>query len=275
MADKIISKEYWLRLAHEWAIGIPPWRPTDKEIDIYEDYLLKAVKNIKKPKMLILGATPELRDLTAKHKIATTIVDINPNMVAAMASILEISDGREKKLIANWLEIPLPAHQFDAILCDHGMHWIFFDEWDKFLKDKNRLLKKGGYFINSYVTVDKNEIMNVDDIVKVFKNNKFTREDKFYYVYRAMFGFNDAEGKLYYKDLGRYDKDLAKYVKRGVLNKKEFEFLKCPFGDVKCVNVPKEEVDKKLGQYFEIKSIKVNFEHPVFTCHKIYFLKAK
>lgn len=49
--------------------------PRQNDLKIYEKFLKQAIKNKKDPKALILGATPELRDLCLKHKCETMAID--------------------------------------------------------------------------------------------------------------------------------------------------------------------------------------------------------
>jgi hypothetical protein len=98
--ENTLNKEVWTGITKEWAVMIPPLRPSFGEITIYQRCLENIIgKKRKKIRALILGATPELRDLTARLGIDTTIVDVNPNMVRGMTELLEYSDGQEKVVI--------------------------------------------------------------------------------------------------------------------------------------------------------------------------------
>ena len=94
-----LNKKFWTKVAQEWKKLKPPERPSKKEIAIYEKHLQEILwaRKKRKIKAIIFGATPEIRDLLAKHKIFdVTIVDINPNMVRAMQELLKISKAKER-----------------------------------------------------------------------------------------------------------------------------------------------------------------------------------
>lgn len=277
MDKKVLSKEKWSEQSRKWSILLPPERPSRGEIEIYEDYLKKVVHSCNgKCKALILGATPELRDLLARYNIETTLADVNPIMVEAMNELLEFSEGKEKTIIANWIDIPGESDYYDVILCDHGLHWILYDDWSKFFDNKVHLLKKGGYFINNIVTMEKKDaIQDIEKIIEIYRKGKFSREDGFYYYYRAMVGLSDIENKKYYKDLKEYTQKLEKLFREKKISKEEYEYFYQPWDDFKCLMPTKDVVDEALNRYFTVKSVQVNFEHPVFTCHKIYFCKVK
>lgn len=272
----VLNKEVWNAYSIGWAKDIAPGRPSTYEIDIYEDYVRKIVGRSKnKTKALVLGATPELRDMLAKYKIDVTLADINPNMFAAMDQLLEYSDGREKRILSSWLDIPLKDNLFDMILCDQGIHHIPFEKWDDFFQEQARLLKKGGHLIKGIVTVEQNEVLDVKETVADFKKHGFSREDKYYYNYRCFPGLKDIEGKLYFKHLQDLNIELKKFKDKKVITEKELRFLETPWGDFKVIFPPKEAVDKAFGKRFGIKSIRNSFINNVLTCHKIYFGQVK
>jgi SAM-dependent methyltransferase len=274
---KDINRNTWNSLAKMWALQTAPWRPTKKEIDIYEVFLKRALKNKKNPKVLILGATPELRDLCAKLEIKSDIIDVNPNMIRAMTELLEISDGKEKVYIGNWMDMPFSDNQYDLLMCDHGMQHIPYDKWKIFFKEIKRILKPEGFFINSVFSLEKCEKISISDVIKIYKNTLFSREYKYYYMNRLIFSLPDYKNVKGLKDCGLINPKLKNKLKKNIISKRDYEFLKVPSPiDKFKVNIAsKEDVDRETLKYFIIKSIKTNIEHPDFAAHKIYYLKNK
>jgi SAM-dependent methyltransferase len=273
--SKIWAKE----MSKIWAVGTSPERPCFEELAIYEDYLQKIIsKRGKKIRALLLGATPELRDLLAKNKIETVCADINPDMVKAMNDLLEFSDGKEKIIITDWLNISEKFGKFDVILGDHFLHWIPFEKWDDFFENKKKLLKKNGFIIVNTVTVEENEFLTVEKMLEIFKNKKFfTREEKFYYTYLAIFGLEDiAKNLKYTKRIKDYNSQLDALKKQGKINFKEYKILSCPWVDsLNPVMPPKSEVDKIFNKHFTLKSIRVSYFNLAVSCHKIYFAQKQ
>ena len=279
MSKKLaLNKQIWNKLAKKWAVGISPSRPSQEEIAIYENYLQKAIlKCNSQMKALILGATPELRDLLAKHRINATLVEINPNMARAMDELLEYSDGKEKVVIANWLNIPIQSNQFDLILCDQGLFHIFFEEWDNFFLEIRRLLKSSGHIIKGIFTIEKSEALNAQEVVRAINNKIISREDKYYYAHRILAGLRDRDGRKYYKYVSDINIEYRKLCKKKRLTEKQYKYLKYPFPyyKFKMVMPPKEIVDDILSRYFIVKSIGVSFANNELTGHKIYFAQNK
>lgn len=77
--------EPWKEFASRWQkYYTPPGRPSRAAIKVYKDYTRKAIKGIKNPKVLVLGSTPELRDLPHELKAEVTLIDINLEMILAI-----------------------------------------------------------------------------------------------------------------------------------------------------------------------------------------------
>src|SRR3989344_5540770 len=77
-------------IAHSWGQLTSPARPTKDELRIIKEYL-KSIRDVsKKGKgMLILGATPEFRDIGHELGFNVTLIDINPKMVKAMRFLMK------------------------------------------------------------------------------------------------------------------------------------------------------------------------------------------
>ena len=59
----------WKQIAKTWKLLSFPWRPNKENLADYEKFILKSIKGVKNPRVLLLGATPEIRDMLAKYRI--------------------------------------------------------------------------------------------------------------------------------------------------------------------------------------------------------------
>lgn len=151
---------YWERQAYFWDRNPPPVRPSKEDIRIYDNFLKR--KDQKKH-ILILGSTPELRDLVSREANAKTYVaDFSFSMPVAMLKFAENPDLlREKWIKDSWLELPFPQKFFDIILGDVVLHQITPDLEQALLEKMKVLLKDDGFFITRLF----------------FLNEKFLKED--------------------------------------------------------------------------------------------------
>lgn len=93
-----------------------PARPSEKAQQIY-----KKVFSAAKPKTaLILGATPELRDMTTEQKISKYVVaDFNLDMIKNNLILCsKASMENEIWIKSDWLDLPLEKKSFDCVLGD-------------------------------------------------------------------------------------------------------------------------------------------------------------
>lgn len=96
----------------------PPMRPSKSDVELYRKLILQR-KN-KTEKAVILGSTPELRDLLAEVGILTTAVtDFSIGMLEGMTRFLKIAKPEnEIWLKANWISAPLSHKYFDLVISD-------------------------------------------------------------------------------------------------------------------------------------------------------------
>jgi SAM-dependent methyltransferase len=144
------GKHFWIDLARHWKLLSTPMRPSPQDLAIYRRYLVSSLPKRKQPNILVLGSTPEIRDLAHAVHANVTIVDINAEMMRAMTTLMKYRNkvDREVWIRTSWVTAPLREHSFDAILGDGVMAntpWNQANQWWKHLHD---LLKPRGVFIS-------------------------------------------------------------------------------------------------------------------------------
>ncbi len=137
----------WEKIAKRFHWIAPPSRPS---ISDRANYLkaLKAAVPIKK--ILILGATPELRVIASDFTTNVTVADFSLGMLKAASHFVprDIRD-KEKTVIANWLKLSsqLPEFSFDVVLGDLVIRQLPTDSMENFFKSIHSMLRPGGLFI--------------------------------------------------------------------------------------------------------------------------------
>ncbi|HEY4494893.1 MAG: hypothetical protein A3B89_03060 [Candidatus Buchananbacteria bacterium RIFCSPHIGHO2_02_FULL_40_13] len=117
---------------------------------------------------LLLGATPELRDLIAQSGGNMVLIDICPEMVNAATKFLSYSNPEnETWIIADWCEMPFPSDYFDLVIGDF-MWWLLSVPRQKTLRDQiARILKPGGNFVSRIHFCDLAYAgQNIEEIIK-------------------------------------------------------------------------------------------------------------
>lgn len=136
--SKRYDKLYW-----------PPGKPTKQERKIYRKFIRECFRKgrLKRAKILLLGATPSLRDELAKFNAEVTLIDLSKNIIRAMNRLI---NHKKKEIIVegNWIRTPLPAGYFDIVIGDIVLANIDAKNRDRFLKEVKRVLKPRGYWIH-------------------------------------------------------------------------------------------------------------------------------
>ena len=141
------AEKWWYNF---WSKCQEPWRPSKKEIIFWDKTIQQILKKKGSIQVLILGATPEFRDLLAKYKnIKVTLLDINPPVKRAMDRLCKKKNENEKLVLGNWLDVAkiFPPRSFDVVMNDEGFENVYFTKHNLLLKNIAKVLKKDGYFL--------------------------------------------------------------------------------------------------------------------------------
>lgn len=156
-------KRVWKNYAINWKTRSSPWRPSTGDIDIYK----KLIKQ-NKGKILILGATPEIRSMDILDNFTVTLIDISSDMLTSMSKLVPAQKvNKEVQIISDWCDMPFPDSSFDIVLSDCPW-WLFsIMNQRKLSNEIFRILKPNGYMICRLHFCDKNLInKSQNDIIE-------------------------------------------------------------------------------------------------------------
>jgi ubiquinone/menaquinone biosynthesis C-methylase UbiE len=284
--NKII---YGKKYADQWKNLQVPLVMSQGEIDIYRKFILKYLSSSKSAspkalpkKALLLGATPELRDLLFELGFEVTLVDINPEMVAAMDMLVKKSKNKERKIIGDWLRMHediLAEEKFDLILGDHIFNHLPFSEFEKMLKITSLLLKPEGMFLtNVIVKIEKD--VNAENVFAKLKNKLGLLSDmknKILWIYAVVTNdpniFNPTSKSA---DFAAFNKALKKMHKEKKITDEEFNafYLKETGETEMYFTFPTDdEFRRNAITFFEISETDIAKGHEVFKHHRIYAMR--
>ena len=132
------------KLANDWQKVVPPSRPSYSELVIYDAYfsLYPAGSSV-----LILGSTPELRDMAYRHRFKTLVVDYNKiNYQKLIKQKIHPIDN-EKFLCCDWRALRIKK-KVDIIAGDLALNMFCFDDQKNVLPIIWSLLKPSGIFVH-------------------------------------------------------------------------------------------------------------------------------
>lgn len=155
----------WKKNALNWQRRRMPWRPSPGDISLYRKLISEKLPG----RTLILGATPELRDLIASTDNEVTLIDICPEMISAASKLLTTSQvEKETHVIGNWQKMPFDDAQFDIVVGDF-FWWLFSIPNQKLLRNEiARILKSNGVLVTRIHFTNTNFIgKELDNIIRV------------------------------------------------------------------------------------------------------------
>ncbi|MBN1502105.1 class I SAM-dependent methyltransferase [Candidatus Woesearchaeota archaeon] len=226
-----------------WKQVKPPQRPSREELNFMNCYIEK-VKSRKKPKVLVLGSTPELRDLALKNNADLISCDLNKEIWIAMKGLMKES-GEEAFLHTNWLEIPEDT-KFDLILGDGPINMLSAELVNPFFKKVASLLVDNGLSIQRVAV--QNKKLDLSKFQKAMEDYRKNRYDMSVYLYTLP--ISGSIRQKCYPELTRkelFEKVLFKYM-TGDEIREITPFL----SDVKPYYPTKEELGIALSKYFNV-----------------------
>ncbi len=262
---KIIEREeVWNRLAFVWRkCATPPARPCKELLKIWEGVVKEVCGKAKNSKALILGSTPELRDLVLKYNFQSIACDMNSSMLEAMEQLMKHKNHlKNQKVRCNWLEMNFKENSIDLVLGHQSLEQILtIGDLKKLLSKLKFFLKPNGRILICEVIREKKKPeITGKDWVKLFdkyKNKtisdcelhhflKYNSNWNSYNKSPSLMGTSSIYKKI--KELDKQNKSVKNFALWwekviGNSNKRILIFLR-------------KDLEKLLKQYFQLLPIK-------------------
>ena len=272
----------WKEFLNTWQKVTSPGRPTSREIDIYHKFGQPLLKR-KGAGILLLGSTPELRDMLSKYRnITLIIIDINLEMIEAMSQLMKNKTAfvDETWIRASWLNAPLPNHYFDLIYGDFVLSNVDFKFKDIFLRNISNWLKPGGYFITRNENFREcHRPLSIFEFEAIFKGRPLNQKiiNLFWEVgvwsLGRISGSQNVSPKLFYKRIKEHLKENNSPHLRAILRKGGILY---PLKATWYIYNGRDS-ERLLRKYFKMSDrrfdAKINFVYPDVA--PIYKLKPK
>lgn len=244
----------------------------------YHQYYDMANKDLKEPSILVLGATPELRDYALSQRAKVTVLDQSQEIIKSMSSVMEFGDSQnESRMVGDWLDMPLQDNTFDFIWGDGVSNNILFTAHNKLFSEIFRVLKSTGHILLREFFIDQDEKeLSIKDSIDWAHQNKMHRYDLFFKLYGyANDGHIDKSKHLL--DMGIISKNMEKDIYgRGILNNEEEKCLKdFMTGTVKTTFLIQSMWRKNFEKYFNLIDIGVVDDYRFCRYFNFVFAKPK
>lgn len=265
------------QFALQWDKYDFPVRP-GLELAIYEKAVKQVKKRHKNPKVLILGSTPEFRDLLLKYNIASVCCDINPEVFKALRRLVK-RKGREIFIKADWRTFKTPQ-KFDLIIGHQVFNMLPHYSTNKFIKNVAKNLKPKGIIIHSVLLkpLFRETINPEQGFVRYRALSKVAKKKISFFtvVYPDLSTFL-SQGRVYYTPTMVVNK-INELRTKDLITKAELMRLTeiVRPGNISVYPMCKNELEQILKQYFIIKKVHilpVKYFNPKYW--PIYILQKK
>jgi len=255
----------------------PPSAPSKSEKLAYDHFLKKALKGKRQPKVMILGVTPELRDIALKNNCEVISVDISKEMIKTMKGL--VKNKKHKKDIIlndNWLTVPFKNNSFDVVMGDGPFTNIpSLPDVKKMLTKITKILKPDGYLLIREVIHLSNRKKSFKKVVSDYRKKRIKWEDfyvdiRFYVFFEKVY---NSQKKLLYS--GKVFKELIDQQQKGNLTEKELKTLKSLESNIKNLILGKAEFKRLFSKYFSFVSERVGKEFEFCKSLPIFLFKNK
>lgn len=244
----------------------------------YIDYTAQAIKDGEGRKVLVLGATPELRDLILTTKATLASIDVSAEMMRKQTEVME-SDAlwREVSVIGNWLSTPFADQTFDYILGDAIMANVSQENTHIFVKELERLLRPGGHLLlREVITIPERQQYTMNQIIQKAHKEGWHKYDLWLEIYcYATDGARDA-GSLVIQMKKLREIFEERIYNQGLLSAEEERYFKqYTQGELVSTFRTRAEIIRAITNYFEIVA---ESQSPTFRFgeyFRFYFMRKK
>ncbi len=263
-------------VAERWKVYDSPGRPSKDECRLIQSFI---VQHKKQPKVLILGSTPEYRDLAHTVKAEVTCVDVGLGMLVAMTDFMKHKNKADQEVWfrSDWLTMPVAENYYDFVLGDLVITNLPLQLQPALLAKIKSILKPGGYFITRdwWPPMTKPAI---EPMIEKILESGINKKSINVFSWELLNLAYDSKGKSattddMYRALKMFQqKERNQARKRQLVPLLKHLIYVYPLGKTWWVKF-RPEAEKTMKKYFKIKSIKHGRDNQCAQECPIYFLQ--
>ncbi|MCK5022749.1 MAG: class I SAM-dependent methyltransferase [Candidatus Aenigmarchaeota archaeon] len=159
----------------------PLTEPSNSEMSVFARHMKNLSKGKKDARIIIMGASPEIRNIACKENICTTVVANDLEVIERTTKLMDKKNTKEVWLEGQITKLGLRKNSFDGIFGDHILSNTSPFNSDKFYERIKDLLKKDGLAVMRSVVFSKTEKLFEKRLSKHFKivDKEFGKEGAF------------------------------------------------------------------------------------------------
>ena len=273
-----MKQQPWKLRAAEARIKRPsPFAPDKSELRAYKS-AFKLIKDAPK-NALILGATPELRDLAIKHGFKSHAVDLSKDVLKKYSSIMKYKNHKYNiPIVKNWLNMKFKDNFFGIILGDMSLNNLATKKDNlKLVKIMKKVLAPKGMFATRHFLYLKTvKPMPLKKLLKAYRGKKITYADFVAELRSLTYKDRVYNEKTYQYDAKKNFDLIDLDYKKGLFTEKEYRGI-APFRN-NVINTFYPE-DKFISLFedngFKLKKRVINKKHRFYKFFPVYIFQRE
>ena len=232
--------EVWTQIARRIiATGKRPhFAPEEEILTVLREHVFKHVaRHGKGCRAVILGATPELADMTLNAGCRVTRIDCNPVMFESAARRRTVTDlGAETVLIDDWLHMQaIGDGEADLVLGDSSLNNVPHEDMNRLLAELSRITHPGSMIALRQIVLPDAPVAAYEfpEAVAAFHGGRIT-DTEFHRMLRFYSFIDDAyDPEQHLLDARKVFAGIRRRHEEGLLSDGEFEFLMSRYSEVR------------------------------------------
>lgn len=233
--------------------------PSANEITLekYYDLYTRITVGAEKIEALVLGATPELRDIVLSYGHYLTTVDHDLKAIEEKTKLMHYARSPNEKVVAkNWLDMEFPANSFDVILGDGVLTVLKPDQQKKLLAKLKKFLKPtGSMLLREEAKSAKNINFTPDIIVNNYRAGHFNIFDLFFGLRLHNQAYKAIDPLTQRVRLKEFLEKLELYQRQNIISAEELNKLKGLAEELEHTLLSKTEIEELLHNHFSPREI--------------------
>lgn len=226
-------------------------------LEKYYDLYTRSTEGAEEIHALVLGATPELRDIVLSYGHRLVTIDMDSEHMEEKTHLMHYKNSPlEERIIDNWLNIKFPKDSFDVILGDGVLTALNQKDQEKLLKLLKKILKPtGSLLLREEAETAKNIKFFPEAIVTNYRAGNFNLFDLFFGLRLHNKQYKAVDPKTQKIRLKDFLAKLEEYKKNNILSDKEFKELSEVAEELEHTLLSKTEIEEILKGHFSPREI--------------------
>lgn len=230
---------------------------SEETLERFHDLYNRSVEGAPNIQALVLGATPELRDIVLSYGHQLTTVDRDAKALAAKTKQMHYCDHpNERVIVSDWFNMQLPKNYFDVVLGDGVLTALSQDDQAKLLDILHTTLKPTGFLLLREGAVLHSRPRYAPSVhIHEYRSGQYNLFDLFFGLRLYNENFKAIDVKTRRTKLTEFTNKIDEYYDKGLLSEAERKQLLSIGDELEHTLLHKEDLEALLKRLFFPKDV--------------------